>query len=100
MGQDNSMSDTVDEEHLKQLAKNRWSYEMLVMDNDPATKQPMGAASLYTPMRGGKRPISPRQERNDAAVLRAPADRPAWSPSEPAWEPAPDNTSSLRMTSL
>lgn len=70
---------------------------MLVVDNDSATNQPIGSAPFHTQMRGEKMPTMQRQEHSDDdAVL----DVLALSPSELAWEPALDNTSSLTMTSL
>ena len=62
------MPNRANEEDLKQLVKNRWSYEKLVMDNDSATNQPIGAVSFHTLMRGEKLPTIPRQEHSGEAV--------------------------------
>ena len=44
---------------------------MLVMDNDSATNQPVGAVSFHTLMRREEMPGMPRQEHSGDVVPRA-----------------------------
>lgn len=74
---------------------------MLVTDNDSATNRPIGSASFHTLMRGEKMPAMQSEDRNSGVVLYPGLRQICWhgAPTEIAWGPAPNNTSSLMVAS-